>query len=58
VQAQPHLVPHRELSEAVAAVVLGLHQLLGVKEAVYDLFQECISVHQLPVECRTRAEPT
>jgi predicted metal-binding membrane protein len=50
VQTQPHPVSHGELSEPVAAVVLGLYQFLGVKEMISDLHQERIPVQQLPVE--------
>jgi hypothetical protein len=44
VETRPHPVSHSELSEPVAAIVLGLHQFLGVKEAIFDLLQERVSV--------------
>jgi hypothetical protein len=44
VEAEPDPVSHDVLSRAMLDVVLHLHKLLGVKEAIRDLCQEGVPI--------------
>jgi hypothetical protein len=44
VKTKPNPVAHRKLHVMVATIVLVVHQLLGVQQALLDLGQELIAI--------------